>query len=90
MLQSIVSPLFGCATTIERKPTPPGEQQKAKPGAKSTPHSVQQNQLNFLLDEHRSINAIVETFFKTIKAELLWRRSWEAKAPWLSSAKQPK
>ncbi len=91
MLPSIVPPLFGCATTIERKPTPPGEQQKAKPGArssaaskdtscaKSTPHSAQQNQLNFLLDEHRSINAIVETFFKTIKAELVWRRTWETR-----------
>ena len=28
------------------------------------------------LDKHRSINAAVETFFKTIKAELIWRRSW--------------
>jgi transposase-like protein len=91
MLPSIVSPLFGCATTIKRKPMPPGEQQKAKPGArssaaskgtscaKSTPHSAQQNQLNFLLDEHRSINAVVETFFKTIKAELVWRRNWETR-----------
>jgi transposase-like protein len=91
MLPSIVSLLFECATTIERKLTPPGEQQKAKPGArssaasndtscaKSTPHSAQQNQLNFRLDEHRSINAIVETFFKTIKAELLWRRTWETR-----------
>ena len=24
-------------------------------------------------------NAIVETFFKTIKAELLWRRTWETR-----------
>ncbi len=97
MLPSIVSLLFGCATMIERKPMPPGEQQKAKPGArssaaskgtscaKSTPHSAQQNLLNFLLDEHRSINAIVETFFKTIKtiktikAELSWRRTWETR-----------
>ena len=47
--------------------------------AKSTPHSAQQNQLNFLLDEHRSINAVVETFFKTIKAELVWRRTWETR-----------
>ena len=45
----------------------------------STPHSAQQNQLNFLLDEHRSINAIVETFFKTIKAELVWRQTWETR-----------
>ena len=91
MLPSIVSLLFGCATRIERKPTPPGEQQKVKLGArssaaskatscaKSTPHSAQQNQLKFLLDEHRSINAAVETFFKTIKAELIWRRTWETR-----------
>ena len=24
-------------------------------------------------------NAAVETFFKTIKAELIWRRSWETR-----------
>ncbi len=24
-------------------------------------------------------NAIVETFFKTIKAELVWRRTWETR-----------
>ena len=24
-------------------------------------------------------NAAVETFFKTIKAELIWRRTWEAR-----------
>ncbi len=91
MLPSIVSPLFGCATTIERKPIPPGEQQKAKPGArssaasngtcyaKSTPHSARQNQLKLPLDGHRSINAVVETFFKTFKAELVWRRIWETR-----------
>jgi transposase InsO family protein len=91
MLPSIVSLLFGCATTIERKPTPPGEQQKAKPSArssaaskgttcaKSTPHSARQNQLKFFLDEHSSINAAVETFCKTIKAELVWRRTWDAR-----------
>jgi hypothetical protein len=89
MLPSIVSLLFGCATTIERKPTPPGEQPKAKPGArspaaskgtscaKSTPHSAQQNQLKFLLDEHKRINAAIETFFKIIKAKLVWRRTRE-------------
>ena len=27
----------------------------------------------------RSINAAVETFFKTIKAELIWRRTWETR-----------
>ena len=91
MLPSIVSPLFGCATTIERKPTPPGEQQKAKPGArssaaskgtscaKSTPHSAQQNQLNFLLDEHRSINALAETINGLYKTEVIHRRG-----PWRS------
>ncbi|MTJ04785.1 MAG: IS3 family transposase [Sediminimonas qiaohouensis] len=26
--------------------------------------------------KHRTINAAVETFFKTIKAELIWRRPW--------------
>ena len=30
-----------------------------------------------MLDGHRSINAVVETFFKTIKAELGWRSTWE-------------
>jgi transposase InsO family protein len=24
-------------------------------------------------------NAVVETFFKTIKAELVWRRTWETR-----------
>jgi hypothetical protein len=45
--------------------------------AKSTPHSAQQNQLKFLLDEHRRINAAIETFFKIIKAKLVWRRTRE-------------
>ncbi|MFT5966246.1 MAG: hypothetical protein ACI9ND_000150 [Yoonia sp.] len=31
------------------------------------------------LDEYRSFNAAVETFFKTIKAELIWRHSWETR-----------
>jgi hypothetical protein len=90
MLPSIVSLLFECATTIERKPTPPGEQQKAKQGArssaaskgtsyaKSTPHSAQQNPLKCPLYEDRS-NAVVETFFKTLKAELVWCRNWETR-----------
>ncbi len=26
-----------------------------------------------------TVNAIVETFFKSIKAELIWRRSWETR-----------
>jgi len=37
------------------------------------------NQLRSLLDEYRSFNAAVETFFKTIKAELIWRQSWETR-----------
>ena len=28
------------------------------------------------LDKYRSFNAAMETFFKTIKAELIWRHSW--------------
>jgi transposase InsO family protein len=40
---------------------------------------VNQNQFKSQLDEHRSFNAAVETFFKTIKAELIWRRSWETR-----------
>ena len=31
------------------------------------------------LDEYRSFNAAVETFFKTIKAELIWRHPWETR-----------
>ena len=36
-------------------------------------------QLKSPLDEYRSFNAAVETFFKTIKAELVWRRPWETR-----------
>lgn len=28
------------------------------------------------LDKNRSLNASVETFFKSLKAELIWRQSW--------------
>jgi len=28
------------------------------------------------VDKYRSFNAAMETFFKTIKAELIWRHSW--------------
>ncbi|GAA4226130.1 hypothetical protein GCM10022290_32910 [Sagittula marina] len=38
-----------------------------------------QKQLKSRLDRYRSFNAAVETFFKTIKAELIWRRSWETR-----------
>jgi transposase InsO family protein len=32
-----------------------------------------------LLDEYRSFNAVVEIFFKTIKAELIWRDTWNTR-----------
>jgi transposase InsO family protein len=31
------------------------------------------------LDQHRSINAMVETFFKTLKSELVWRTMFETR-----------
>jgi len=40
---------------------------------------VYRKQIKAPLDEYRSFNAAVETFFKTIKAELIWRRSWETR-----------
>jgi len=30
-------------------------------------------------DHSKAQNAAVETFFKTIKAELIWRRTWETR-----------
>ena len=36
-----------------------------------------QKQRKSRLDRYRSFNAAVETFFKTIKAELIWRRTWQ-------------
>jgi hypothetical protein len=47
--------------------------------AKSTPHSTQQNQLKFLLDEYRSINAPAETINGLYKTEVIHRRG-----PWRS------
>lgn len=32
--------------------------------------------LQSLLDKYRSLNASVETFLKSLKAELIWRHSW--------------
>jgi len=73
------------------EPYDPVTDQKAKPSArssatskgttcaKSTPHSSQQNHVKFLLVGDRSINDVVEAFFKTIKAELAWRRTWETR-----------
>jgi len=31
------------------------------------------------VDKYRSLNAAVETFFKTIKAELIWRHTWQTR-----------
>jgi transposase InsO family protein len=31
------------------------------------------------LDEHRSFNSAVESFFKSLKAELVWRRNWQTR-----------
>ena len=50
--------------------------------AKSTPHSTQQNQPKFLLDEYGSINALAETINGLYKTEVIHRcgpwRSFEA------------
>jgi transposase InsO family protein len=35
--------------------------------------------LNDLGDHSKAQNAAVETFFKTIKAELIWRPPWETR-----------
>ena len=47
--------------------------------AKSSQRYAGRNRTRFPLDEYRSFNAAVETFFKTIKAELIWRRPWETR-----------
>lgn len=31
------------------------------------------------MDQSKAQNAAVETFFKTIKAELIWRQSWDTR-----------
>ena len=36
--------------------------------------------LNRTLDLYRSINAVVETFFKTLKSELVWRTVFQSRA----------
>jgi len=46
---------------------------------KSIANSACRNLPKKLLDGYRSFNAVVETFFKTIKAELLWQQSWETR-----------
>jgi hypothetical protein len=68
---------------------PPSEQQQAKPGArssaasrgtscaKSPPHSAPRNEPEFLLDEHRSTNALAATINRFYKAEVAYRRG-----PW--------
>lgn len=42
--------------------------------ARSTPRSADRSHLRLPLDEHRSFNSAVESFFKSLKAELAWRR----------------
>ena len=46
---------------------------------KSIANSACRNLPQKLLYEYRSFNAAVETFFKTIKAEMLWQRSWKTR-----------
>jgi hypothetical protein len=29
------------------------------------------------LDQHKSLNALVETFFQTLKSELVWRTAFQ-------------
>ena len=31
------------------------------------------------LDEYRSFNSAVESFFKSLKAELIWRNTWQTR-----------
>lgn len=38
-----------------------------------------QNRRRLPLDEHRSFNAAVESFFKSLKAEMVWRRNWQTR-----------
>ena len=40
---------------------------------------VRASGLNDPGDRSKAQNAAVETFFKTIKAELIWRRNWETR-----------
>jgi transposase InsO family protein len=40
---------------------------------------VYRKQLKSPLDEYRSFNVAVETFFKTIRAELIWCDTWETR-----------
>jgi transposase InsO family protein len=40
---------------------------------------VRASGLNDLKDHSKAQNTAVETFFKTIKAELIWRQSWETR-----------
>lgn len=65
------------------KRTKEGKSKKRSSGAsnatscvKSSPNYVAHKPPQHPLDKCRSFNASVETFFKTIKAELIWRQSW--------------
>jgi transposase InsO family protein len=44
-----------------------------------TESHTHQKQLQKRLDNHRSINAVAETFFATLKKELVNRRSWPSR-----------
>jgi len=43
---------------------------------KSSPNYAAHDLQQHPLDKYRSLNAAVETFFKSLKAELIWRQSW--------------
>jgi putative transposase len=43
---------------------------------KSLPNYAAQKTPQQPFDKYRSFNASVETFFKSLKAELIWRQNW--------------
>ncbi|WP_370570360.1 IS3 family transposase, partial [Phaeobacter sp. SYSU ZJ3003] len=45
----------------------------------STVSFVCQKQRKSRLDRYRSFNSMVETFFKTIKSELIWPIAWQTR-----------
>ncbi|WP_254216545.1 IS3 family transposase, partial [Tabrizicola sp. TH137] len=47
--------------------------------AKSSRRCAGQNCPHYRLDEYRSFNSMVETFFKTIKSELIWPVAWQSR-----------
>ena len=91
MLRFIVLPRCVCEIMKRQRPMRPEEQRKAKHdersyAASSATLSVRSTGIyarhrthQTALDEHRSFNAVVEAFFKTIKAEVLWQQSWPSR-----------